>query len=68
MHILSMFLYSKLAFGSELKKKIPTRFPKINESFFLGICFIFGNLFLFLGFYFLFFKYIIVFFCFFPNA
>ena len=36
MHILSMFLYSKLAFGSEseLKKKIPTRFPKINESFF----------------------------------
>ena len=61
-------LNSKLAFGSELKKKTPTSFPKIEK-------YIFGYLFHFLDFFFnfwilnyiiaFFLKYIIVVFCFF---
>ena len=43
MHILSMFLNSKLAFGSELKKKKPTSFPKIDKrTFFLAFISFFG--------------------------
>ena len=52
-----MFLYSKLAFGFELKKKLPTSFPKIDIRFFLALISIFG----FYFFYFGILKYIIVF-------
>jgi len=38
-----MFLNSKLAFGSELKKKKPTSFPKIDKrTFFLAFISFFG--------------------------
>ena len=63
MHILSMFLYSKLAFGSELKKEIPTSFPKIDKQ--LALISIFGFYsFLFLDFK-IYYCFFLIYYCFF---